>query len=361
MSTHACCGPRSIAETSLAVPVAMKGDGVPDIDDVLLVVPDIHIAGANDDVISKDACKDGDGVPGVCARIGQSILQNCERVKRLNQYIGLFEWALFAYFFAVNVVIHLVTESINPIEFLVPSLLASHRIRVQNAGEREDLHVAWCKVGKNGKLLLSRERCHEVNHFVVLIRIAEVTEGVPCSDFPDGDDLMTWAENNGYMVMKTVSQGDCGVDCMAAYLGMQRRGSTWFALRQKLHACAQRVCGRAAWIAAFQMAGEGGVHLDDVIVKERSKNHMFRSKYGLNKTFMKWAANSSSKWKPTQTSKKGCVAGDVVPADGAAGDVVPVMSEPGDASAAEEDLDAALRWCLGVGSASVRAPWQFEV
>ena len=88
MSTHACCGPRSIAETSLAVPVAMMGDGVPDIDDVLLVVPDIHIAGANDDVISKGACKDGDGVPGVCARIGQSILQNCERVKRLGQYIG---------------------------------------------------------------------------------------------------------------------------------------------------------------------------------------------------------------------------------------------------------------------------------
>ena len=133
------------------------------------------------------------------------------------------------------------------------------------------MYVAWCKVGDHGKLELSRERTHEVNHFVLLIKLADVSGDVPVHEFPDQGDLNLWAENNGFMVMKTVCQGDCGIDCMAAYLGMARRPSSWLALRKQLEVCARRVCGRPAWLAGFRMAGETDLSVENVHVQQRNK------------------------------------------------------------------------------------------
>ena len=214
--------------------VVPSGDVVPDSGDV---VPD------SGDVVPET---DDDAL-----RLGELLLRNCKRVSRLGSYIGLFEWALFAYMFSVRVVVHLAATVIDPIRHLVPGLVTLHNERISAAGDKDTMHVAWCKVVEGGELKLSRECTHEVNHFVLLVRITAVDEGVPAIEFPDGGDLHVWAENNGFMVVKTACQGDCGVDCMAAYLGMPRRAATWLDIRLQMAAFARSVCGRPTWLAGF--------------------------------------------------------------------------------------------------------------
>ena len=111
---------------------------------------------------------------------------------------------------------------------------------------------------------------HQVNHFVLLMQIMEVDEAMPCNEFLDGDDLTTWSENNGFMVIETVCQGDCGLDTMAAYLGMPRRPASWLALRRELQEYVNRVCANPLWLAGFQMAGETDLVLGNVVVTNKT-------------------------------------------------------------------------------------------
>ena len=233
----------------------------------------------------------GDVVPEVddnALRLGELLLRNCKRVSRLGSYIGLFEWVLFAYLFSVRVAIHLAANVIDPMRHLLPGLVPLHNERVSAAGDKETMHVAWCKVAAGGKLELSRDRAHEVNHFVLLVRITAVDAGVPAMEFPDGGDLHVWAENNGFMVVKTICQGDCGVDCMAAYLGMPRRPAAWLDIRLQLTAFARSVCGRPTWLAGFRMAGEQNDNLEGVVVSRASNRNILRSRCRAGSTFARW-------------------------------------------------------------------------
>ena len=273
--------------------MASGGDGVPVGHDVGReelecalgdVVPDKDLEGAPGDVV-PDLAVEG-AVPDL--RLGEMLLRNAERVARLGSYIGLFEWALFAYWFSVKVAIHLAASVIDPVLHLLPALVHVHEARVRAAGERDVMHVAWCKSTKHGGLELSREHAHDVNHFVLLVRVTEVDGDVPCSEFPDKGDLTLWAENNGFMVVRTVCQGDCGIDCMAAYLGMPRRACSWLHLRRRLLACSRLVCGRPVWLGGFSMAGETEVSLEGVVVQQRNRIRILQSRSRVGKTFAQW-------------------------------------------------------------------------
>ena len=346
----------------------------------------------------------GDGVPHVAfdeedLRLGESMLRNSARVRRMGQYIGLFEWALFAYWWCVDVMVHLATHVLNPIQHLLPGLLNVHRNRLQTTVNKEVMHVAWCKVGENGKLELSRDNSHEVNHFVLLVKLAEVSDDVPSHDFPDGGDLTVWAENNGFMVIETICQGDCGMDCMAAYLGMPRRAASWMLLRNKLELCAQRVCGVHAWLAAFRMAGETDIAPENVNVSKRSCKKMLRSKWGIGNTFDKWIRRRrmfNAKSKPTTSTSDGVLASASKPAAGgeipvasdgvlaasdgvlasgstpAAGGEIPVASDGvlvsgstasagGEVPVDDEELDEALKWAVGGATKTDSTPWQVTI
>ena len=324
--------------------------------------------------VPNNVCDDervGDGVPGNvrnedASLLGELLLRNCSRVSRMGSYIGLFEWALFAYWFSVQVIIHLACGIVNPIQYLLPGLVTAHSERVRRAGNTERMYVAWCKLGEHGKLELLRERAHEVNHFVLLIKLADVGEDVPVDGFPDEGDLELWAENNGFMVMKTICQGDCGIDCMAAYLGMERRPSSWLALRKKLEVCARRVCGRPAWLAGFQMAGEAHLCLENVHVRQKNKKAMLRSKAGVGSTFKKWISKfRRSNRQDTHAPSAGdgavvLVVGDGVPQQGDEGQAREKSEEFQMQDAEEEN---ALWWALGVPNVKkeAQAPWQLRV
>ena len=87
----------------------------------------------------------GDGVPEVevvTCQLGEMLLRNSERVARLGSHIGLFEWALFAYWFSVKVTIHLGGNIIDPIRHLLPGFEHDHENRARAAGDREPMHVA---------------------------------------------------------------------------------------------------------------------------------------------------------------------------------------------------------------------------
>ena len=62
-----------------------------------------------------------------------AMLSNAKRISRLTEYIGLFEWLLFAWFWKRRVIVHMGSQLIDVVEILLGSKYDQHLQIVQDA------------------------------------------------------------------------------------------------------------------------------------------------------------------------------------------------------------------------------------
>jgi len=76
------------------------------------------------------------------ALLAQQILAATTRIGHLGQYVGSFEWALYAWFTGTPIEMHFANSSFDVVDNILPSL--APRFKEQAAGKRR-CHIAWCK------------------------------------------------------------------------------------------------------------------------------------------------------------------------------------------------------------------------
>ena len=226
------------------------------------------------------------------AGIAQCILDNARRIQGLGQHIGMFEFTLFAWHHRVDVVIHYGPQIWHVVDRYVPSLSTRHRERIARPGGAHECHVEWCRLGDAGSLFCAQPSGSmgldaSVGHFVLLFACGPVVvDDVNDSSTAWPDTVQEAAGRLGFFVVETVVDGNCGVDCMAQFLGLARTAYFWKKLRAWLARQSMEVCGQPVWQAALVAAGE----MPGVIPKATLKATQLcnRSARGVRLNFRRW-------------------------------------------------------------------------
>ena len=186
--------------------------------------------------------------PRLDVKLASYIVQNGDRIARLGQYIGLFEWALFAFFWGRDVRVHLGNTEIPLVQDYLPDLAHGHMERRAARGDDHIDRVLWGVF--DGDLGVSvtghRDNLRKVCHFEFL------WPAVPAADEYSWDDdieplpAAAWTEQRGSITLQTAIDGNCGIDAMALLLGRKRKAATWLALRAELRQKIRQVCGQPA-------------------------------------------------------------------------------------------------------------------
>ena len=90
-----------------------------------------------------------------------AMLSNGSRISRLTEYIGLFEWLLFAWYWKCRVIVHMGSQLIDVVKLMLESKYDEHLQLVQDASFERAVHVAWCSAYMSGEPLMvsSAWRC----------------------------------------------------------------------------------------------------------------------------------------------------------------------------------------------------------
>jgi hypothetical protein len=95
-------------------------------------------------------------------RVAQCMLNNASRIESMGEYVGTFEWALFAMKRSIPVIIHTHThtqrDSYDVVQRYVPERLRQHISDRESAGT-QTLHVAWCSAN-GGKPIFTPPSLH---------------------------------------------------------------------------------------------------------------------------------------------------------------------------------------------------------
>ena len=111
---------------------------------------------------------------------------------------------------------------------------------------------AWLAVDAHGS---------QSNHFVIatprpLAPLEVLTKSLWT---PPGGCAKKAALRIGCMLLPTIAQGDCGIDCMAFHAGLPRNEETWQAIRSELSSFLRANSGSALWQDIATMCGEAEV------------------------------------------------------------------------------------------------------
>ncbi len=192
---------------------------------------------------------------------------NADRISNLGQYIGLFEWCLVAWYWRLRVIVHMGRQIIEVTKSIIPSLHDEHLLRVEKPGFNDSLHVGWCRappedddeprmatppaIAPLAELFID----HTLNHFVFLQPLPGASPLYVENEVGD----MTWRTylfNGLFLLVDTVCQGDCSMDCIGMFLGMARKPKIWKELRVKLFEHTIACTMDPVWRTAFLLSGE---------------------------------------------------------------------------------------------------------
>ena len=73
---------------------------------------------------------------------------------------------------------------------------------------------------------------------------------------PPGGCAKTAALRIGCMLLPTIVQGDCALDCMAFHLGLPRNVESWLAIRSDLSSFLRANAGSTLWQHIAKLGGE---------------------------------------------------------------------------------------------------------
>jgi len=192
-----------------------------------------------------------------CSALALGILRYGKRVAKLGQYVSLFDLALMAYAEKVQIVLHVEERAVKIIDEYLPEL--------RGCDTRGTMHVIWCMWGADlGRWVTVHGQYHSASHFMLLVPIMEHLHTAPGGDVvPTPIPVETWAASRGYLVRDVAAEGNCGIDCLAAFLGMQRSPRSWLSIRMKLADLCTRLCTTPMWQRAFLESGETPASLSE--------------------------------------------------------------------------------------------------
>ena len=190
--------------------------------------------------------------------VAQCIFDSARRVETLGAYISTWEWALFSWTHGVRVFIHTRYTIIDPFKDLMPTLDSELDARIQQGTNHDPFHVAWCRCTDDGIMAATEggglEMDATLNHFMYLLKMNE-------SEFieDDGSELFQADVSNaqGFALLDTATDGNCGIDCMAAYKGAARSLATWKQFRLELAEEGRKVSRLGVWQQGYIRSGEG--------------------------------------------------------------------------------------------------------
>ena len=295
------------------------------------------------------------------AAISLAILRYRDRVSKMGRYSSLFDVALMANAHNIRIVVHVEERAVDVID----DFLTAFKERATEG----TMHMIWCKRDDtDARWCTVHGVYHMANHFMLLVPLL-VPRDVPlCDVVHEPMPVETWAASRGYVVRDTIADGNCAIDCLAAFLGLERSPKSWLSIRMKLADLCIRVCASLVWHRAFLHSGETAARLDDSSDRPANtweKKRILLASKGLASgtiSFIGKTAAWSLRQKPSgavEPSLPAVVApapvGDVVPAPAlaivpAGGAVVPA----GDASSeADIELASAVAWASGCSQKSI--------
>lgn len=178
--------------------------------------------------------------------ISDQMLARAEKVKRMGEYVGLFEFAAFSEIFKRNVVTY-VDEGATDVRALLASALAP-------LADVEAVHIIGCSIGLRGVLALPQmvDGSLILSHWVV----GKKLEGVSPPPVGDGSFRSAMLVKHGLVVRETQALGDCGIDVWAFALGRERKAPTFFELRHELAAFINLKADDKVWQEIFELCAE---------------------------------------------------------------------------------------------------------
>ena len=173
-------------------------------------------------------------------------------------YIGLFEWVAWGVRTKVQILILFGTGIVNLRQTFAPSM-PSH--------SNSTLRVCAVHIADDGEGWLSaapdgRGQMPAVNHYVIGVGAvpddgsatspagAEATSHLRCAS------AVQHALRVGWLLRPTVTDGDCGIDCMSWHLHLPRDFGTRMDIRNKLANFIERVAEDEAWQDVFNACCE---------------------------------------------------------------------------------------------------------
>jgi len=192
--------------------------------------------------------------PGLSAALtGTALRRRAERIRRLGEYAGLFEWLVWATLNQCEVLVHMNVDILSVLDLMQP--------RPELPPGRAQHHVALCRLGDDGALLTSTAA--SANHWVVLLPLPLPHESVREAPPPaiPGESLIDFEMARGWLVDHTVADGNCAFDAMAALSSQERQIWTWKTLRQRVAEFIDAHAMDSAWHNAFFLCGELDVYV----------------------------------------------------------------------------------------------------
>ena len=190
--------------------------------------------------------------------VAQCMFNSARRVATLGEYISTWEWALFSWIHGVRVFIHTRYTITDPFKDLMPSLDSELETRIQQGTNHDPFHVAWCRSTSDGMLAAKSggglEMDPTLDHFMYLLKISE---GELVED--DGSELFQAdvSAAQGFVLLDTATDGNCGIDCMAAYKGLPRSAPTWKQFRLEVAEEGRKRSRIGVWQQGYIRSGEG--------------------------------------------------------------------------------------------------------
>ena len=194
---------------------------------------------------------------------------NAARIGSLSQNIGLFEWCVFAWLRKVRVIVHMGHSLIDVVARLLPVLQAAeHSSNVANVAFAAAVHVAWVKVtgathdepeiatppvaASSAELGFDPD----LNHWVFLHALPGASPSYVDEAKIANETYRSYLFRSNFLLVDTIAQGDCGMDCMAITEGTARTPQNWFHLRQELCKFSVEAAVVPHWRSAFILSGE---------------------------------------------------------------------------------------------------------
>ena len=190
-----------------------------------------------------------------------AMLRRADEVRHQRQYLGFFEWVVWAVL--RNVSVHMLFGS----EVVDVGLLFGPSIAPAAGDIRGTHRVVACRVTGVGGLLSAvgpRSLKPEVNHFVIGVPLltsgathaALVVPGSLKQAVQVQESAAAAAQRAGWGLKLTVADGDCGVDTMSYFDNAGRTLEKWTSLRNEIADKIAEVAGQSPWQEVFRCCCE---------------------------------------------------------------------------------------------------------
>jgi hypothetical protein len=191
------------------------------------------------------------------SEIAHAMRLRADELQMLGEYIGFFEWLVWAVMRQVGVHILMGSNVVDVLSLFGHGLGGFEPVDIHRVAAVRGSPCAWLSAAVHGTTGWTS------NHFMIGCLIAGRAE-ISLSDvLPHKSSTIAqaaWmdAKDAGWALKETAANGDCGIDAMAYHEGLPRCSKSWLKLRNEIANFMRLVADSAPWQAAFELCAEDG-------------------------------------------------------------------------------------------------------